>query len=98
MVNTARQRLKFLFSKSAYFFEKSEYTNTPFPEILIDMSCYDCEKLVQGSLHLLNRYFSVETALFSTALQTQLLVTTESKRVSVCGECLPLSLCVCVCV
>lgn len=105
MVNTARQRLKFLFSKSAYFFERSEYTSTPFSEVLIDMSRYDCEELVQGSLRLLNRYYSAEIGLFHSSLQTQLLLTDESKRVS-----LPLSLslsvaetdcccgCLCVCV
>ena len=78
-----RERLKFLFSKSAYFFERSDYlrSSTPFPEILIDMSCYHSEELVQGSLHLLNRLFSAETSLFHSALQTQLLLTDKSKEV-----------------
>ena len=49
---------------------------------MVDMSRYDNNELVQGSLHLLNRYFSAETALFHNALQTQLLVTKESKEVS----------------
>ena len=77
-----RDRLKVLFSKSAYFFEGSEYAGTPFTEILIDMSCYHSDEVVQGSLHLLNRYFSAETSLFDSALQTQLLLTEESKEVS----------------
>ena len=47
------------------------------------MSRYDSDELVQGSLHLLNRYFSAETSLFHSALQTQLLVTKESKEVGV---------------
>jgi hypothetical protein len=83
MVGTVRERLKFLFSKSAYFFERSDYlrSSTPFPEILIDMSCYHSEELVQGSLHLLNRLFSAETSLFHSALQTQLLLTDKSKEV-----------------
>ena len=85
LVNTARERLKFLLSKSAYFFEKSEYTSSnasPFTEIMVDMSRYDSDELVQGSLHLLNRYFSAETSLFHSAVQTQLLLTKESKEVS----------------
>lgn len=84
MVSTVRERLKFLFSKTAYFFERSEYLRsaTPFPEILIDMSCYHSDDLVQGSLHLLNRFFSAETSLFDSSLQTQLLLTQQSKEVS----------------
>ena len=84
MVGTVRERLKFLFSKSAYFFERSEYlrSSMPFPEILIDMTCYDSDELVQGSLHLLNRLFSAEASLFHSALQTQLLLTPKSKEVA----------------
>ena len=84
MVSSVRERLNFLFSKSAYFFERSEYTRTStlFPDILVDVSCYHSDELVQGSLHLLNRLFSAETSLFHSALQTQLLVTQQSKEVS----------------
>ena len=46
------------------------------------MSRYCSHELVQGSLHLLNRYFSSETSLFHNAMQTQLLLTEESKTVS----------------
>ena len=78
-----RERLKFLFSGSAYFFENSEYTRSsmPFPDILVDISCYHSDELVQESLHLLNRFFSAETSLFHSALQTQLLLTQQSKEV-----------------
>ena len=48
---------------------------------MVDMSRYDSDELVQGSLHLLNRYFSAETSLFYSAIQTQLLMTKESKEV-----------------
>ena len=85
MVGSVRDRLKFLFSKSAYFFESAEYTRShaPFPEILIDMSCYHNDELVQESLHLLNRFFTAETSLFHSAVQTQLLLTQQSKEVGV---------------
>ena len=85
MVQLARDRLKAIFFLSAYFFEKNEYLNstgnTSFPDILIDLSKYQSDKLVMGSLHLLNRFYSAEVTLFEKAIQTQLLVTDESQRV-----------------
>ena len=85
MVQLARDRLKAIFFLSAYFFEKNEYLNstgnTSFPDILIDLSKYQSDKLVLGSLHLLNRFYSAEVTLFEKAIQTQLLVTDESQRV-----------------
>ena len=83
--NSSRERLKAIFANSAYFFEGSEYTRSsakPFAEILVDLACYHSEELVQGSLHLLNRSFSAEDSLFHSALQTQLLLTEQSKKVS----------------
>ena len=80
----ARQRLKFIFCESAYFFEAPDYsspTDKSFPEILIDLTCCDCNELVQGSMHLLNRFYSAEVTLFQKAIQTQLLVTKESQMV-----------------
>lgn len=81
VVFLARERLKFMFSTSAYCFEHSDYSPKTFPEILLDLSKYECDELVQGSLHLLNRYFSSEISLFSKAIQTQLLVTQQSVKV-----------------
>ena len=85
MVQLARDGLKAIFFLSAYFFEKNEYLNstgnTSFPDILIDLSKYQSDKLVMGSLHLLNRFYSAEVTLFEKAIQTQLLVTDESQRV-----------------
>ncbi len=81
LVSMARERLKFMFSKSAYFFESPDYSSKPFPDILLDLSRYDSDELVQGSLHLLNRFFSSEISLFDKAIQTQLLVTQQSKTV-----------------
>ena len=81
----ARDRLKAILFLSAYFFEDPKYLNstgnTSFPEILIDLSKYQNEKLVLGSMHLLNRFYSAEVTLFEKAIQTQLLVTDESRRV-----------------
>ena len=82
--STARDRLKTFFSSSAFFFEKADHiysTATPFHEILLDMSRYESDELVQGSLHLLNRCYSSEISLFESALQTQLLLTEESQKV-----------------
>ena len=84
IVKESRDRLRALFANSAYFFEGSEYirsSKTPFAEILVDMSCYHSDELVQGSLALLTRYFSAESSLFHSALQTQLLLTEQSKKV-----------------
>ena len=81
----ARDRLKAILFLSAYFFEDPKYLNSTdnksFPEILIDLSKYQSEKLVLGSMHLLNRFYSAEVTLFEKAIQTQLLVTDESRRV-----------------
>ena len=74
----ARDRLKFIFSKSAYYFESP---SKAFPEILLDLSEYESDELVQSSLHLLNRFYSSEVSLFQKAIQTQLLVTDQSKDV-----------------
>ena len=81
LLQLARERLKFIFSQSAYFLESPNYTSTSFPDILIDLSRYDSSELVQGSIHLLNRFYSAEVTLFQKAIQTQLLVTEESQRV-----------------
>lgn len=85
IVKESRDRLRALFTNSAYFFEGTEYvrsSKTPFSEILVDLSCYHSDELVQGSLYLLNRYFSAESSLFHSALQTQLLLTDQSMKVS----------------
>ena len=90
VVTLARDRLKFIYSKSAYFFESADYNGTPFPQILLDLSRYECEQLVQSSMHLLNRYYSSELSLFKKGVQTQLLVTEESKKVfNEVGELVP---------
>ena len=85
VVQLARDRLKAILFLSAYFFEDPKYLNSTdnksFPEILIDLSKYQSEKLVLGSMHLLNRFYSAEVTLFEKAIQTQLLVTDESRRV-----------------
>ena len=84
LVQLARDRLRYIFSQSEYFFEKSEYTSRGaalMQNILLDLANYSSDSLVQGSLHLLNRFYSSEVTLFSKAIQTQLLVTDQSKQV-----------------
>ena len=59
----ARERLQFIFSKSAYSFEETDFAfegvnadkNLKFQDLLIDISNYDDPRLLQESLHLLNR-------------------------------------------
>ena len=94
VVQLARDRLKAILFPSAYFFEDPKYLNSTdnksFPDILIDLSKYQSDKLVLGSLHLLNRFYSAEVTLFEKAIQTQLLVTDESRRVfAEIGKLLP---------
>ena len=87
MVALAREQLKCIFKKSAYSFESGDLVPgsaiTPITEILIDMSRYESDELVQGSLHLLSRLFSSETSLFHSAMQTVLLLTEKSKNVRI---------------
>ena len=64
IVKLARERLLYIFSQSAYFFEKADFTfdgaessmKLEFPDILVDISNYVDPRLFQTSLHLLNRY------------------------------------------
>ena len=94
LVQLARERLKYIFSRSAYFFEEPNYifpgTDKSFPDILIDLSKYQSDKLVVGSLQLLNQLYSAEVTLFEKSIQAQLLVTDESRRVfAEIGKLLP---------
>ena len=77
VVQLARDRLKAILFPSAYFFEDPKYLNSTdnesFPDILIDLSKYQSDKLVLGSMHLLNRFYSAEVTLFEKAIQTQLI-------------------------
>ena len=47
----------------------------------MDLSRYESNELIQGSLHLLDRLYTPEITLFSKAIQTQLLVNEQSKQV-----------------
>ena len=84
LIQTARDRLEYLFSLTEYYTEKGEFKSDigrTFPGVLLDLANYKDDEIVQESLHLLNRYFSTEITLFQKAIQTQLLVTTESRSV-----------------
>lgn len=86
----ARDRLEYLFSQSAYEFEKKDLKPS-LPEIFLDVANYQEDELIQDSLHLLSRYFSSENTLFEKAIQTQLLVTDKSQKVfEEVGEKLPI--------
>ena len=91
LVCLARQRLKHLFSFSAYAFEVPTSSHAPITDVLLDLSMYQSAELVQGSLHLLNRLFSSEITLFEKAIQSQLLVTETSQNVfQEIGKLLPI--------
>ena len=65
VVKLARERLLYIFSQSAYFFEKPDFffdgaefepsMKLEFPDILVDIAKYVDPRLFQNSLHLLNR-------------------------------------------
>ena len=63
VVKLARERLLYIFSQSAYYFEKADFyfdgdepsKKLEFPDILIDISNYVDPRLLQDSLYLLNR-------------------------------------------
>ena len=48
--------------------------------ILLDLAMYENDDLVQGSLQLLDKIFSSELHLFQRAVQAELLLTAESKK------------------
>ena len=79
-MTSVREQLKIIFSVSAFSFEQQGSKH--FAEILLKLSGSESDKLVQRSLHLLNRHFSAEDILFRSAVQTQLLLTEKSKEVS----------------
>lgn len=63
VVELAREKLHYIFSRRAYFFEKLGFSfesatvkNLKLPDLLIDISNYNDPRLLQGSLHLLNRF------------------------------------------
>ena len=64
VVQLARERLLYIFSKSEYPFEERDYffegassvKPLKFPDILVDVSNYADPRLLRGSLHLLHRY------------------------------------------
>ena len=56
-----RRRLQYIFSESSLklegaLFQTIKSKDLTFPDILIDVSKYDDPRLLQKSLHLLNRY------------------------------------------
>ena len=61
-MKVVRKRLHHIFSQSTFHFEELLFEDAKFekklkfPFILIDISKYDDPRLLQGSLHLLNRY------------------------------------------
>ena len=48
------------------------------PRVLLDLANYEYDDLVQGSLLLLDRYYTSQTDIFQKALHTQLLKTADS--------------------
>ena len=84
LVQVACERLQYLFSLSEYYVEKETCVfdvGRSFPTLLLDLANYHDDELIQESLHLLNRFYSAEITLFQKAIQTELLVSTESRRV-----------------
>ncbi|XP_077987360.1 inositol 1,4,5-trisphosphate-gated calcium channel ITPR1-like [Glandiceps talaboti] len=74
-----------MFKETAYF-RSEELT-----EILMDLSNYKYDNMIQQSMHLLNRHFSAYSNLFDRAVQAQVLLTDKSVEVlKHCEEKLPI--------
>ena len=82
MVRGARERLKTLFSQSELNLNKG----SDLPRILLDLVNYQDDDLIQGSLQLLDKYFSSESDLFRSANQTVLLISEKSVQFYTCLE------------
>ncbi len=52
--------------------------NDELPHVLLDLTCYKYNDLIQRSLLLLDRYYTSKTDIFQIALQSQLLLTPQS--------------------
>ena len=57
---------------------KEDIASFKLPKILLDVANYEAEDLVQGSMLLLDRYYSSESSIFQKALKCQLLRTSKS--------------------
>jgi len=77
-VESARKRLSYIFSHCEFNHENHGKT---FQDILLDLTKYEDDGIVQRALHLLMRMYSAEAILFSKAAQTQLLCTDRSMEV-----------------
>ncbi len=76
MRNQARKWLEEVFNESTYL----EHCESSREHVKMFLQCAS-EDVLRGSLHFLNRLFSIEASLFCKAIQTQLLVTDQSKEV-----------------
>ncbi|XP_065902249.1 inositol 1,4,5-trisphosphate receptor type 2-like [Dysidea avara] len=81
LMDLVAQRLKKIFSLSFYKCDGPVENGQRFHDILIDLSKYKDDELLHECLHLLGRFYSAEENLFEKAIQTQLLITSESETV-----------------
>lgn len=54
--------------------------NGKFPDIMLELAQYDDKDLFQYSLQMLDKFYTLETSLLSSATQTELLITEKSAR------------------
>ncbi|CAD5113406.1 DgyrCDS2578 [Dimorphilus gyrociliatus] len=75
--STAMKRLKEMSAKSGLF----AGLNIDFIDIFKDLSLYEYDTMVTGSMSLINRFFTSNENLFQRAIQAQILINDESSRV-----------------
>lgn len=54
------------------------YNNNRLPGILLNLAQYEDEELVQSALQMLDKFYTLENNLFSSAMQAELLITETS--------------------
>ena len=75
IISSAVSRMKFIMHKT----DDLQLSDSPqLPMILLDLANYKHDDLIQHSLLLLDRYYTTQSNVFETALQTHLLKTTQS--------------------
>ena len=73
-VKATRRRLRELLLVSGLHLNK----NSKFPDIMLELAQYDDKDLLQHSLQMLDKFYTLETSLLSSATHTELLVTDKS--------------------
>ncbi|XP_074663089.1 inositol 1,4,5-trisphosphate-gated calcium channel ITPR3-like [Tubulanus polymorphus] len=81
-VKKAMRKQKMMVKELKEMFESSAYIDgEQITAILLDLSNYKYDKMIQMSLRLLTKFYSSKTNLFKTAVRAQVLITTDSCKI-----------------